>query len=56
VEHFASALPIAKTSPFNLAVASGNGNRFFTQKIHVQIANNPQSPQSKTDAQLLSPS
>jgi hypothetical protein len=30
-----------QTSPNNLAVASGNGNRFFTQKLHVQIANKP---------------
>jgi hypothetical protein len=24
-----------KTSPISLAVASGTGNRYFTQKIHV---------------------
>jgi hypothetical protein len=28
----------------------------FTVKRHVQIASNPQSPQSQTEAQLLSPS
>jgi hypothetical protein len=28
---------LPKTSPLNLAVASGNGNRIFTQKLHVQI-------------------
>jgi hypothetical protein len=38
-----------KTSSFNLAEASGNGNRFFTQKFHVQIANNPRSPQSQAE-------
>ncbi len=32
------------TSPINKAVASGNGNRLFTEKRHVQIANNPRSP------------
>jgi hypothetical protein len=42
---------LVKTSPFILAVASGNGNRFFTQKLHVQIANKPRSPQSQMDAQ-----
>jgi hypothetical protein len=26
------------TSPINKAVASGNGNRLFTEKQHVQIA------------------
>jgi hypothetical protein len=30
-----------QTSPNNKAVASGNGNRLFTEKRHVQIANNP---------------
>jgi hypothetical protein len=34
--------------PIKKAVASGNGNRFFTQKLYVQIANKPQ-------VQLLSP-
>jgi hypothetical protein len=29
-----------QTSPNNLAVASRSGNRFFTQKLHVQISNN----------------
>jgi hypothetical protein len=24
---------------------------FFTQKLHVQIANNPRSPQSQTESQ-----
>jgi hypothetical protein len=28
-----------QTSPNNLAVASRNGNRFFTQKLYVQFAN-----------------
>jgi hypothetical protein len=28
-----------QTSPNNLAVASGNGNRFFTEELHFQIAN-----------------
>jgi hypothetical protein len=30
-----------QTSPIDFAVASGNGNRFFTGKQHVQIENNP---------------
>jgi hypothetical protein len=33
---------IVPTSPFNLALASGNGNRFFTQKLHVQIGSGGQ--------------
>ncbi len=44
----------AETMPFIKAVASGNGNRFFIGKRHVQNANTPQSPQSYTIAiQLL---
>ncbi len=39
---------IIQTSPNNKAVASGNGNRMFTEKRHVQIANNPRSPQCQT--------
>jgi hypothetical protein len=35
----------------NLAVAIGNGNTFFKQKVHVQMANNNRSPQSHTKAQ-----
>jgi hypothetical protein len=42
--------------PINKAVASGNGNRILTQKLHVQIANNPRSPQCQTEAELLSSS
>ncbi len=34
-----------ETMPINKAVASGNGNRILTQKLHVQIANNPRLPQ-----------
>ena len=45
-----------QTSPNNKAVASGNGNRLFTEKRHVQIANNPRSPQCYTEAELLAPS
>jgi len=30
-----------QTSPNNKAVTSGNGNRLFAEKRHVQIANNP---------------
>jgi len=37
-----------ETMPIKKAGASGNGNRFFTQKLYVQFANKPQ-------AQLLSP-
>jgi hypothetical protein len=43
---------LVETSPF----ASGNGNRYFTQKLHVKIANNPRSSQAQTDAHILSPS
>jgi hypothetical protein len=46
---------IVQTLPNNLAVASGNGNRFFTQKLHVQITNKLRSPQCRTKVQLLSP-
>jgi hypothetical protein len=42
--------------PINKAVASGNGNRILTQKIHIQIANNPRSPQCQTEAEVLSSS
>jgi hypothetical protein len=42
-----------ETSPNNKAVASGNGNRLFTEKRHVQIANNHRSPQCQTEAELL---
>jgi hypothetical protein len=44
-----------QTSPNNKAVASGNGNRLFTEKRHVQIANNPRSTQCQTEAELLFP-
>jgi len=44
------------TSLINKAVASGNGNRFLTQKRHVHIANNSRPPQCHTEAELLSPS
>ncbi len=40
-----------KTLPIYYAVASGNGNRYFTQKWHVQLANNPRSPKSQTSMQ-----
>ncbi len=36
------------TVPINKAVGNGNINRTLTQKWHVQIANNPRSPQSQT--------
>jgi hypothetical protein len=45
-----------ETMPINKAVASRNGNRILTQKLHVQIANNPRSPQCQTEAELLSSS
>jgi hypothetical protein len=38
-EHFYRALPIHPYITYNLAVASGNGDWFFTQKLHVQFAN-----------------
>ncbi len=44
-----------QTSPNNLAVAYGNRNRFFTQKLYVQFANKPRSPQCRTKVHLLSP-
>ncbi len=37
-----------QTSTNNLAVAGGNGNGFFTQKLHVQIANKLRSPKCRT--------
>jgi hypothetical protein len=43
--------PLTSASPFNLAVSRGNGNRFFAQKLHVEIANNPQSPHSQIESQ-----
>ncbi len=42
-----------ETMPINKAVTSGNGNRILTQKLHVQIANNPRWPQCQTEAKLL---
>ena len=42
-----------ETMPIIKAVASGNGNRFFRGKRHVQNANTPRSPQSYTNAQRL---
>jgi hypothetical protein len=44
-----------QTLPINQAVASRNGKRFLTQKLHIQIANKPLSPQCRTEVQLLSP-
>jgi hypothetical protein len=34
----------------------GNGNRLFTKKQHVQMANNPRSPQCQTEPELICPS
>jgi hypothetical protein len=45
--------PFVKTSPVNLAVASGNGNMVFTQKLHVPMANSHRSPQSQTKTQPM---
>jgi hypothetical protein len=45
-----------QTSLINLAGMGGNGNRFSTQKLHVQSANSLRSPQCQTKAQLLFPS
>jgi hypothetical protein len=39
-----------QTSPIDFAVASGNGNRLFTGKLHVQITNKVRSPQYQTKA------
>jgi hypothetical protein len=48
---FSPLFLFVKMSPVNLAVASGNGNMFFTQKLHVQMANIHRSPQSQTKTQ-----
>jgi hypothetical protein len=45
--------PVVKTSPVNLAVASGNGKQFFTQKLPVQMANNHRSKKSQTNTKPL---
>ncbi len=37
--------------PISKAVAGGNGNRFLTQKLHVQISYNLRSPQCQTIAE-----
>ncbi len=47
---------LVKSSLFNWALASGNGNRFFTQKWHLQITNNPldgHSPRLMLNYRLL---
>ncbi len=54
-EHFSPLCLFLQTSPNNLAVASENANKFFTQKLHVQIENKLRSPQCRTKVQLLSP-
>jgi hypothetical protein len=43
------------SSPIKKAVASGNGNRLFTEKRHAQIANNPRSPHCQIEAEILAP-
>ncbi len=43
-----------ETMPIKKAVASGNGNSFFAQKLYVQFANKPRSPQCRSEVQLLS--
>jgi hypothetical protein len=53
---FATLRLFVETMPIYKAVASGNGKRFFKWKQHVQIANDPQSPQCQTKAELLWPS
>jgi hypothetical protein len=45
-----------QTSPIDFAVASGNRNRLFTGKLHVQITTKLRSPQCQTKAPLLNPS
>ncbi len=53
-QHFIPALPIRRDNAYIIkAVASGNGNRFFRGKRHVQNADTPRSPQSYTNAQRL---
>ncbi len=39
--------------PINYAGTSGKRNRFFTQKLHVQMANSHWPPQSQTNTQPL---
>jgi hypothetical protein len=56
IRHFIPALPIRQTMPIKKAVARGNGNIILIQKLHVQNANNPWSPQCHTEADLLSSS
>ncbi len=43
---------ICRESPINKAVASGK-NTFFTQKLHIQMANGHRSPQSQTNTQPM---
>jgi hypothetical protein len=37
-------------------VSTGNGTMSFTEKQHIQIYNNPRSPQCHTEPELLCPS
>jgi hypothetical protein len=50
---FAPLRLFVETMPIYKAVATGNGIISFTEKQHVQTANNPLSPQSYTNAQRL---
>jgi hypothetical protein len=45
-----------QTSPIDFAEASGNRNRLFTGKLHVQITDKLRSQQYQTKAPLLYPS
>jgi hypothetical protein len=44
---------IVMTMPIQKAVTSETEIMNFTEKRHVQIANNPRSPQLRTEAELL---
>jgi hypothetical protein len=55
-QKFAALCLFVETSPINFAGMGGNGNRLFTEKQHVQMANNPRSPQCQTEPELMCPS
>jgi hypothetical protein len=50
---FAALCLFVETSPINYAGKSGKRNRYFIQKLHLQMANSYRWPQSQTDVQLI---
>ncbi len=54
-KHFVLLCLFVKTSPINLSVASGNIIMFFTQKLHIQMANSHLSPQPHSHSHLSDP-